>query len=159
MTNKLDCSFLCKLRAHILSSVRAFTRINANAVSYVRLRACSRVGLIKTQNTFACKKKSQNSKHFGFRNFQDILYCFHFKKACIYCFQFKKSIYIFKKSIYILLSIQKKHIYIAFNSKKAYILLSIQKSLYIAFISKYAFTLKNNIYCFHFKHNICHKLI
>ena len=44
-------------------SLRLFTRKNANAVSYVRmrefacmrLRACLRTALIKTQNVFACK--------------------------------------------------------------------------------------------------------
>ena len=41
-------------------SLRAFTHINANAVSCVPLRACSRAGLIKMQNVFA-RKKSQNS--------------------------------------------------------------------------------------------------
>ena len=36
-------------------SLRLLTCINANAVSYVRLRACLRAELIKTQNTFARK--------------------------------------------------------------------------------------------------------
>ena len=36
-------------------SLRLFTRKNANAVSYVRLRACLRADLIKTQNAFARK--------------------------------------------------------------------------------------------------------
>ena len=54
-------------------SLRAFTRINANAVSCVRLHACSRTGLIKTQNAFASKNRKTQT-HFGFRNFQDVLY-------------------------------------------------------------------------------------
>ena len=36
-------------------SLRLFTCINANAVSYVRLRACLRAEVIKTQNAFARK--------------------------------------------------------------------------------------------------------
>ena len=36
-------------------SLRLFTRKNANAVSYMSLRACLRVASIKTQNVFACK--------------------------------------------------------------------------------------------------------
>ena len=36
-------------------SLHLFTRKNANAVSYVRLRACLRAALIKTQNVFARK--------------------------------------------------------------------------------------------------------
>ena len=62
-------------------SLRAFTCINANAVSCVCLRACSRVGLIKTQNAFARKKIAKlkhslgsETSHFVSRNFQDVLY-------------------------------------------------------------------------------------
>ena len=39
----------------------------------MRLRACSRAGLIKTQNAFA-RKNRKIQTHFGFRNFQDVLY-------------------------------------------------------------------------------------
>ena len=64
------CSCICV-------SLRLFTCINANAVSYVRLRACVclhaclRVELIKTR----LRAKYFNTQtHFGFRNFQDVLY-------------------------------------------------------------------------------------
>ena len=72
-------------------SLCLFACINANAVSYVRLRACVRAfacvhlraclreELIKTQNAFARKifqraKYFNTQTHFGFRNFQDVLY-------------------------------------------------------------------------------------
>ena len=57
----------------IRASLRVFIRINANAVSCVRLRACSHTGLIKTQNVFA-RKNRKTQLHFGFRNFHDVLY-------------------------------------------------------------------------------------
>ena len=51
-----------RTRAHIICacicihvSLRLFTRKNANAVCYVRMRACLRADLIKTQNAFARK--------------------------------------------------------------------------------------------------------
>ena len=43
-------------------SLRVFTRINGNAVSYMRLRVCSRAGLIETQNAFA-RKQIAKLKH------------------------------------------------------------------------------------------------
>ena len=68
-------------------SLRMFTRKNANAVSYVRmrafaclrLRACLRTDLIQTQNAFA-RKIFQHSNALWFRNFQDVLYvCNNFR--------------------------------------------------------------------------------
>ena len=51
--------FVCAncVHVHRYTIERAYARayINANAVSYVRLRACLRAELIKTQNVFACK--------------------------------------------------------------------------------------------------------
>ena len=49
-----------RARTCIRVSLRACTHINGNAVSCVRLRACYRAGLIKSQNAFA-RKKAQNS--------------------------------------------------------------------------------------------------
>ena len=43
------------------------------AFACVRLRACLRVDLIKTQNAFV-PKYFNTQTHFGFRNFQDVLY-------------------------------------------------------------------------------------
>ena len=60
------CTWICV-------SLRAFTRINANTVSCMHLRACSHAGLIKTQTRLRAKiRKTQT--HFGFWNFQDVLY-------------------------------------------------------------------------------------
>ena len=57
-------------------SLRLFTCINANAVSYVRLCACLRAELIKTQNALHAKYFNTQT-HFGFRNFQDVLYIYN----------------------------------------------------------------------------------
>ena len=71
-------AFICACTC-IHVSLHLFTCKNENAVSYVRmrafacvrLRACLRADLIKTQNAFV-RKIFQT--HFGFRNFQDVLY-------------------------------------------------------------------------------------
>ena len=44
------------------------------AYACVRLHACLRTDLIKTQNTCLHAKYFYTQKHFGFRNFQDVLY-------------------------------------------------------------------------------------
>ena len=91
----LDCSLRARIRSIVYACARmhlylrartrmhldprefaAFKRINANAVSCVRLRACSRAGLIKTQNAFV-RKNRKTQTHFGFRNFQDVLYIYN----------------------------------------------------------------------------------
>ena len=46
---------------------------------------CSRVGLIKTQNTFARKKNRKTKAHFGFRNFQDVLYIYNYIYISLSC--------------------------------------------------------------------------
>ena len=63
-------------------SLRLFTRKNANAVSYVHLRAfacvhlrvCLCTDLIKKRKTHLRAKYFNTQTHFGFRNFQDVLY-------------------------------------------------------------------------------------
>ena len=56
-------------------SLRLFTRKHSFLRVYacVRLRACLRTDLSKTQNAFA-RKIFQHSNALGFRNFQDVLY-------------------------------------------------------------------------------------
>ena len=62
------------MRMHLYLREFAFVYTqNTNAVSYVRLRACLRADLIKTQNAFAHAKYFNTQTHFGFRNFQDVL--------------------------------------------------------------------------------------
>ena len=56
----IECAYACAYIyicacTCIRVSLRLFTCKNANAVSYVRLRACLRADLIKTQNAFARK--------------------------------------------------------------------------------------------------------
>ena len=65
------CAHACM---HLDPREFAFTRINANAVSCVRLRACSRAGLIKKRKTRLRAKNHKIQTHFVFRNFQDVLY-------------------------------------------------------------------------------------
>ena len=64
-------------------SLRAFTSINANAVSCMCLRVCSRAGLIITQKRICAQKIAKLKTHFGFRNFQDVLYTYIYC-TCIY---------------------------------------------------------------------------
>ena len=45
------------------------------AFACVHLRAFYRAGLIKSQNAFA-RKNLKTQMHFGFRNFQDVLYIY-----------------------------------------------------------------------------------
>ena len=65
-------TYICACTS-IRVSLRMFTHINANAVSYVRLRVWLRTGLIKMQNTFVHKVFQHSHTHFGFRNLQDVL--------------------------------------------------------------------------------------
>ena len=82
--NELDRVFLRELRARMRLYLRALARTHLdprefacvhthkwNAVSCVG--ACYRAGLIKSQNAFA-RKNRKTQTHFGFRNFQDVLY-------------------------------------------------------------------------------------
>ena len=69
-------------------SLRAFTRINANTVfcvrlcafTCVRLHACSRAGLIKTQTAFA-RKKWQNSNALWIQKFSGCTICIYITSA------------------------------------------------------------------------------
>ena len=64
-------------RVHTHKWKRSFLRacVCVRAFACVRLRACYRAGLIKTQNAFA-RKNRKTQTHFGFRNFQDVLYIY-----------------------------------------------------------------------------------
>ena len=44
-------------------------------LSFLRVFVCSRVGLIKMQNAFACKNRKTQT-HVGFKNFPDVLYVY-----------------------------------------------------------------------------------
>ena len=66
----IERAYICACTC-ICVSLCMFTRINANTVSYMRLHACLRAGLIKTH----LRTKYFNTQtHFGFGNFQDVLY-------------------------------------------------------------------------------------
>ena len=55
---------------HTHKCKRSFLR----AFACMHLRACSRAGLIKMQKRVCAEKKDKSKRHFGFRNFQDVLY-------------------------------------------------------------------------------------
>ena len=71
------CTCICmRVRMHL--DPREFACVHTHkcilrAFACMHLRACSRAGLIKTQNAFV-RKNHKTQTHFGFRNFQDVLY-------------------------------------------------------------------------------------
>ena len=64
-----DCRWHC---AGMYLDPREFACIHTHKYKRSFLRACSRTGLIKTQNAFV-HKNCKIQTHFGFRNFQDVL--------------------------------------------------------------------------------------